>query len=33
MDRYFKLPSGREVGYYLSDLHYNGFKKAKSIVK
>ena len=33
MDRYTQLPSGREVGYYLSDLQYTGFKKAKSIVK
>ena len=32
-DRYTVLPSGREAGYYLSDLHYGGFKKAKSIVK
>lgn len=33
LDRYTVLPSGREAGYYLSDLHYGGFKKAKSIVK
>lgn len=33
MDRYTQLPSGRDVGYYLSDLQYNGFKKSKSIVK
>lgn len=33
MDRKFKLPSGREVSYYLYELQYTGFKKAKSVVK
>ena len=33
MDRDFKLPSGREVGYYIYDLQHDGCKKAKSMVK
>lgn len=33
MDRQTKLPSGRQVDYYLYELQHVGYKKAKSIVK